>query len=231
MMADFMFGDMITWTLFGLGMIIVLFAQFKINGAYNKYKSINLNKSITGQEVARQILDANGLNDVHVVKVQGKLTDHYDPRRKVVRLSPSIFDGETIAAASVAAHEAGHAIQDKTGYTFMKIRAFLVPVVNLVSYVGYIVLFISLLGMINGFLNISIIMISAAILFQLVTLPVEFDASKRAKSELEKLSLVSPAESDGVSSMLGAAAMTYVASLINSLLQLLRLVIMFNRRR
>ena len=223
--------DMLTWTLFGLGMIIVLFAQFKINGAYNKYKKVNLNRSITGQEVARQILDTNGLNDVHIVKVQGKLSDHYDPRRKVVRLSPSIFDGETIAAASVAAHEAGHAIQDKTGYTFMRVRAFLVPVVNLVTYVGYIVLVLSLIGMINGFLNISIIMISAAILFQLVTLPVEFDASKRAKNELEKLSLVTPEESSGVSSMLGAAALTYVASLINSLLQLLRLVIILNRRR
>ncbi len=218
--------NILTISLFVIGFIIVLYAQIKINSTYGRYKNIKLNKNITGQEVARMILDNNGLNNIYVVETQGELTDHYDPKRKVIKLSKQIFHDNAIASVAVAAHEVGHAIQDKEGYLFMKIRSFLVPVVNLITYIGYIVAFISLFAGITGYLKISIIMILAAILFQLVTLPVEFDASKRAKEQLIKLGIVDDKEATGVNKMLSAAAFTYVASFISSLINLLRLIIM-----
>jgi len=213
-----------------VGFIIILWAQTTVNSSYKKYKKIKTTKGLSGQEVARAILDRNGLKDIYVVETRGELSDHYDPSRKVIRLSKEIFHGDTIAAAAVAAHECGHAIQDKDGYIFMKIRSFLVPVVNLVTYIGYIVAFISIFAGATGYLKISILMILAALLFQLVTLPVEFDASKRANEELLKLNLVSHDEVIQTKSMLKSAALTYVASFISSLLNLLRLVIMLNDR-
>lgn len=222
--------NILTLTLFIIGFIIVLYAQIKINSTYGKYKNIKLNKNITGQEVARMILDSNGMNDIHVVETQGELTDHYDPRRKVVRLSKQIFHDNAIASVAVAAHEVGHAIQDKENYIFMKIRSILVPVVNFITYIGYIVAFISLLAGITGYLKVSIIIILAALLFQLVTLPVEFDASKRGREQLVKLGIIDESEEKGVKKMLDAAAFTYVASFISSLLNLLRLIIMLRDR-
>lgn len=222
--------NILTLTLFIIGFIIVLYAQIKINSTYGKYKNIKLNKNISGQEVARMILDSNGMNDIHVVETQGELTDHYDPRRKVVRLSKQIFHDNAIASVAVAAHEVGHAIQDKEGYIFMKIRSILVPVVNFITYIGYIVAFISLLAGITGYLKVSIIIILAALLFQLVTLPVEFDASKRGREQLVKLGIIDGSEEKGVKKMLDAAAFTYVASFISSLLNLLRLIIMLRDR-
>lgn len=222
--------NILTLTLFIIGFIIVLYAQIKINSTYGKYKNIKLNKNITGQEVARMILDSNGMNDIHVVETQGELTDHYDPRRKVVRLSKQIFHDNAIASVAVAAHEVGHAIQDKENYIFMKIRSILVPVVNFITYIGYIVAFISLLAGITGYLKVSIIIILAALLFQLVTLPVEFDASKRGREQLVKLGVIDGSEEKGVKKMLDAAAFTYVASFISSLLNLLRLIIMLRDR-
>ena len=222
--------NILTLTLFIIGFIIVLYAQIKINSTYGKYKNIKLNKNITGQEVARMILDSNGMNNIHVVETQGELTDDYDPRRKVVRLSKQIFHDNAIASVAVAAHEVGHAIQDKEGYIFMKIRSILVPVVNFITYIGYIVAFISLLAGITGYLKVSIIIILAALLFQLVTLPVEFDASKRGREQLVKLGIIDGSEEKGVKKMLDAAAFTYVASFISSLLNLLRLIIMLRDR-
>ncbi|CCY27966.1 MAG: zinc metallopeptidase [Acholeplasma sp.] len=222
--------NILTLTLFIIGFIIVLYAQIKINSTYGKYKNIKLNKNISGQEVARMILDSNGMNDIHVVETQGELTDHYDPRRKVVRLSKQIFHDNAIASVAVAAHEVGHAIQDKENYIFMKIRSILVPVVNFITYIGYIVAFISLLAGITGYLKVSIIIILAALLFQLVTLPVEFDASKRGREQLVKLGIIDGSEEKGVKKMLDAAAFTYVASFISSLLNLLRLIIMLRDR-
>lgn len=222
--------NILTLTLFIIGFIIVLYAQIKINSTYGKYRNIKLNKNITGQEVARMILDSNGMNNIHIVETQGELTDYYDPKRKVVRLSKQIFHDNAIASVAVAAHEVGHAIQDKEGYVFMKIRSILVPVVNFITYIGYIVAFISLLAGITGYLKISIIIILAALLFQLVTLPVEFDASKRGREQLVKLGIIDESEEKGVKKMLDAAAFTYVASFISSLLNLLRLIIMLRDR-
>lgn len=220
----------ITMLLFFIGIIIVLRAQFQISSSYKKYSEIKNKFDLTGQEVARKILDANGLNDIYVIQNKGELTDHYDPTRKVVKLSKGVFGENTIAAISIAAHEVGHAIQDKEGYTFMKIRSALVPVVNFISYVGYFALFISIIGGITGYLKTSIFIILATLVFQLVTLPVEFNASKRGKEQLIKLGLIDTVEMSEVSNMLNAAAMTYVASFISSLLNLLRLVIMLGGR-
>lgn len=209
-----------------IAFVIVLMAQVSVNGAFNKYKKVSTKKGLTGFETARQILDRNGLNNIHIVEVRGNLTDHYDPQRKVVRLSHEIFHGNSVASISIAAHEVGHALQDKNNYIFLKIRAFLVPVVNLISYLGYFSLFISILGGLTSYLMMSILIISATIVFQLITLPVEFDASKRAKVELVNLGIIDKPETKGVEKMLTAAALTYVAGLVSSILNLLRLIIM-----
>lgn len=213
-----------------LSAVIVLAAQFKINSTYKKYRVVETSKGLSGQEVARKILDAAGLQDIYIVETKGELTDHYDPRRKVIRLSKSIFHDSTIASAAVAAHECGHAIQDKEGYTFMKIRSMLVPIVNLISYLGYFGLVISIFAGITGYIKLSILILTASVVFQLVTLPVEFDASKRGLQQLKDLNLIEDTEQTGATKMLSAAAMTYVASLVSTLLDILRLVIILGNR-
>ena len=221
---------MLFWGLFILGIIIVLWAQFNINSNYKKYSQIKVKTGLSGQEVARKILDANGLQNIYIVETQGELTDHYDPKRKVIRLSHTIFHKDSISSVGVAAHECGHAIQDKEGYSFMRIRSALVPFVNFVSYLGYFGLIISLFAGLTGYLKISILVLLVTILFQLVTLPVEFDASKRAKEQLVQLGIIDSSEHEQVSKVLTAAALTYVAGLISNLLQLLRLVILLSNR-
>ncbi len=221
---------MLFWGLAILGFIIVIWAQINVNSNYKKYKEIKVKAGLSGQEVARKILDANGLENIHIVETQGELTDHYDPKRKVIRLSHTIFHEDSISSVGVAAHECGHAIQDKEGYTFMKIRSALVPFVNLVSYLGYFGLVVSIFAGLTGYLKISILVLVITIIFQLVTLPVEFDASKRAKEQLIKLGLIDNDEHEQVNKVLSAAAMTYVAGLISNLLQLLRLLILLSGR-
>ena len=211
--------------------LIPIIAQINISTSYGKYKKLGNSKKISGFEVARKILDANGLDDIYVVETSGNLTDHYDPSRKVIKLSRDIFKGESIAAMAVAAHECGHAIQDKENYTFMRIRSFLVPVVNLVSSFSWIVIFIGLLTEYFQIFYIGIALISVGLLFQLITLPVEFDASKRAKKELEKLKISNNEEAIGVKKMLTAAALTYVASVLTSVLEIIRLIAIFNSDR
>lgn len=211
--------------------IIPVVAQINISVSYSKYKKINNSKGLSGFEVARKILDANGLEDVYVVETSGNLSDHYDPNRKVIKLSKDIFNGDTIAAASVAAHECGHAIQDKDNYTFMRIRSFLVPVVNLASSFSWIVIFIGLMSEALNIFMFGIGLISIGLVFQLITLPVEFDASKRARKELEKLKLIGSGEEVGVAKMLNSAAMTYVASVLTSVLEIIRLIAIFDDRR
>lgn len=225
------YEDAITLFLAFIGFAITLIAQLGINGTYKKYKDVENKKRITGQEVARKILDENGLTNVHVVEVKGELSDHYDPSAQVVRLSTDIYHGETVAAMAVAAHECGHAIQDKVDYKFMKIRSSLVPIVNLISYLGYFTVIVSLIAGITGYLMIGILIILATLVFQLVTLPVEFDASKRALKELEKYQITSENEINGATTMLKAAAFTYVASVISSIMSLLRLIIMLLNNR
>ena len=214
-----------------VGIIVSLIAQGYVTSSYSKYKKKQNKRGISGFEVARKILDENGLKEVYVTEVRGNLTDHYDPGRKVIRLSSDIFHGTTIASASVAAHEVGHALQDKENYSFMKFRSMMFPLVNISSYGGY---FAILIGIIFGIIDLIWIGIALEIiilLFQLVTLPVEFNASSRAKEKLKQYNLLDPNELEGSSKMLRAAALTYVASVITTLLQVLRLVIMFTGRR
>ena len=164
------------------------------------------------------------------LKQGGNLTDHYDPSKKLIKLSTDIYNGTSIASCAVAAHECGHAIQDKDNYVFFKIRSFLVPIVNLVSYLGYFGLIVSIIGGLTGYLKLSITILLATVIFQLVTLPVELNASNRAKKQLESLNLIGSGEDKGVRKVLSAAAMTYVAGLISSILNLLRIVLILNRR-
>ncbi len=208
--------------------LVPLFAQINVSASFSKYKKADNKKKVTGFDVARKILDANGLEDIYIVETGGNLTDHYDPTRKVIKLSHDIFHGESVAAASVAAHECGHAIQDKVGYKFMRFRSLLVPVVNLVSSFSWIVILIGLLTEYFQIFIFGIGLISIGLLFQLVTLPVEFDASKRAKAELKRLKLIDNNEDSYVSKMLGAAALTYVAGVLTSILEIVRLLLIFN---
>ena len=213
-----------------IGLGISLIAQIIVTTSYNKYKKIQNSKSITGYDVARKILDKNNLTEIMILETKGNLSDHYDPSRKVIKLSTDIYHGTSIAAASVAAHECGHAIQDKDRYKPMRIRSKIVPTVNLCSKLGYIAI---ILGAIFSYqlIEIGIILLATILVFELITLPVEFNASKRALQELDKLKLIGKEEKTKSKSMLRAAAFTYVASLITSFLQILRLVLIFTNRR
>ena len=215
--------------LYLLVFIIPLIAQFNVSSTYSKYKKLANTKGLCGQEVARKILDANGLDRVHIVEVRGNLSDHYDPKQKVVRLSTEVFHGESIASLAVAAHECGHAIQDKENYSWLRLRTVFVPIVNIITYSAYIILFASIFLQIINWLPVAIAMVFIGLLFQLITLPVEFNASDRALKQLNKLSLVTKEDSDGAGQMLKAAAWTYVAAVLSSLLNLLRLLRAFDR--
>lgn len=211
-------------------MIIVLVAQAFVSGCYNKYSKIRNIKGITGGEVARDVLDNNGLGDVDVVETGGNLTDHYDPKRKVVRLSRSVYHGDSIASVAVACHECGHAIQDKNGYLFMRIRSSLVPVVNISSYAGYFAIMFGILASSFNLIWTGIILEMVILLFQIITLPVEFDASRRVLVELEKYNFLNSDELEQGKVMLTSAALTYVAGVASTLLQILRLILLFGRR-
>ena len=209
-----------------LGFLITGYAQLKLKINYGKYKQVQAISKQRGCEVARKILDKNGLKNINVEEVAGDLTDHYDPTNKVVRLSSDIYSGTSIASVSVAAHECGHAIQDKIGYTPMRIRSALVPVVNISTKIGYAVIVIGITAGLLKIATFGLILILSMLLFQLVTLPVEFDASRRGKIELDELKVLNTSEQKGSAKMLSAAAFTYVASVLSTLLQVLRLVLM-----
>jgi len=216
--------------LYFLALIIPMIAQIYVSSSYNKFKRLNNGKSMSGFEVARKILDKNGLKDLYVVETKGNLTDHYDPKRKTVKLSSEVFHGDSIAAMAVAAHECGHAIQDKEGYFFMKVRSFIFPIVSFGTKFAYIVLFIGLVANMMNLIWAGILLVGLGLLFQLVTLPVEFDASRRALKELETNIGVPNNDLEGTKIMLKAAAMTYVAGVLSSALEILRLILIFNDR-
>ena len=175
--------------------------------------------------MAREILDKNGLEDIYIVEIKGELTDHYDPTKKVVRLSTDIFHGETIAAAAVAAHECGHAIQDKESYTFLKIRSAIYPVVNVATSISYYIILLGFLMQAFQLIYLGIALTCCGLLFQVVTLPVEFDASRRALEKLQDYKIVDNSEFDGAKEVLTAAALTYVAGVLASMLQIFRLIL------
>ena len=191
-----------------VSMVITIAAQVYISKCYSKYKNIGNQSGITGFEVARKILDENGLSNIHVVETKGELSDHYDPGRKVIRLSRDVFNGNSIASVAVAAHECGHAIQDKNGYWFLKFRNFIVPFVNICSRLGYIAIFIGIIASLFDIAMFGIILLCAILIFQLITLPVEFNASSRALKEIERLKLLDHNEQSQGKTMLTAAALT-----------------------
>lgn len=224
-----------TYLLILAGLVITLLAQAKMRSAYAKYSTIESVKGMTGAEAARKILLMNGVYDVTVHPISGSLTDHYDPARKVLNLSESVYGKTSLAAVGVAAHECGHALQDSEEYFPLKARSALVPVANFGAGISwYLFLAGLLLGGSFGFLcELGIILFSGAVLFQLVTLPVEINASGRALKQLTDAGIIEAEEKSGVKSVLTAAALTYVAAAAASVLQLLRLILIYggNGRR
>ena len=197
---------------------------------YKKTKNIVSRKGMSGYEVARKILDSNGLNNVKVEEVGGVLSDHYDPKGKVVRLSSDIYSNNSLASVSVAAHECGHAIQDKNNYFFLRFRSFIFPLVSFASRIGYLVIIISIFAELIKLLWIGILLECIILLFQIVTLPVEFNASRRALKQIVDLGIVDTIEQKSCRKMLKAAALTYVASVATAILEVLRLVLIARRR-
>lgn len=223
---DYTFYNMLGYLLVFSAGIITLVAEYFVQGRYHNYCSIKSKKKLTGQEIARIILDKNGLDNIYVTEVKGTLTDHYDPNRRVVRLSTDVFHGDSIASISVAAHECGHAVQHKEGYLMIKIRGFIFPFVSFASKFGYLAI---LLGFLFHMLDLAwagVGLLLVILLFQLVTLPVEFDASKRALKELEDEKILDSSEIEGSRDMLKAAAMTYVAGLAATIMEILRFVLL-----
>lgn len=200
-----------------------LLAQIFIKISYENNSRIKNSKELTGYDVARKILDKNGLNDLLIVETNGYLTDHYDPNRKVIKLSRNIYGNDTISSMAVAAHEVGHAIQDKEGYFFLRLRTFIFPIVSFISRISWLVILIGFFFEIVNAIYLGIIIVSASVIFELVTLPVEINASKRAIKELNSLNLIT-GEEDKVKNVLTAAALTYVAGTLAEILQLIRLI-------
>lgn len=221
-----------TYILVIIGMVLCLGASALVKGTYKRYKEMYPARFISGAEAAERILRSAGIQDVRIEQVAGELTDHYDPREKVLRLSQENYNTSSVAAIGVAAHEAGHAIQHNRGYFPLKFRNAILPAANLGSQLGVPLV---LIGLVFSFgdtlINVGIIMFAFAVLFQVVTLPVEFNASKRAVKMLEEQGILYGEELAGCKKVLSAAAMTYVAAAASSALQLLRLVLLGGRRR
>nr|WP_194074607.1 zinc metallopeptidase [Oceanobacillus halophilus] len=212
---------------FALIILIPLWAQGKVKSTYKKYSKQPTSSYMTGAEVARKILDDNGLYDVTIEETRGMLSDHYDPRKKVVRLSSDNYHGRSMAASAVAAHEVGHAIQDQQDYAFLRFRSALVPVANLGSNLSMILIIAGIIFYSQSWILLGIIFMAAAVLFQLVTLPVEFDASNRAMGELVSTGVIRNNEERDTKKVLNAAAMTYVAAALVALLELSRFLLIF----
>ncbi len=208
-------------------LIIPIWAQSRVKNTYRKYSKQPTSSYMTGAEVARKILDDNGLYDVTIEETKGTLSDHYDPRKKVVRLSTDNYHGRSMAASAVAAHEVGHAIQDQQEYAFLKFRSALVPVANIGSNLSFFFIFAGLIFGAMNWLLLGIIFMSAAVLFQLITLPVEFDASNRAMGQLVSSGVIRNNEERETKKVLNAAAMTYVAAALVAVAELVRFILIF----
>ena len=220
-----------TYILIIIAAIISLIAQWRVNSAFSKYSRVASMSGMTGAQAARMILQSNGINDVSVQRISGKLTDHYNPSTKVLNLSESVYGSTSVAAIGVAAHECGHAIQHARGYFPLSLRTALVPVANIGSQLSWVFIIVgAILSFNQTLITIGIIMFSAAVLFQLVTLPVEFNASARALEQLESNGILYRDEVSQTRKVLSAAALTYVAAAATAILQPLRLIILFGGR-
>src|SRR5260221_5663640 len=219
------------WWIIIPGVILGIYAQIKISSTYNRYTQVPTNENLTGAEAARTILDTAGLENVPVSEVPGHLTDHYDPTKRELFLSSENFHGNSVAAVGVAAHESGHALQHKAAYAPLHLRMALVPITQIATFAWQGILLVGFfLGMFGKFLGIAVLIFTILAFFQLVTLPVEFDASRRAKARLVELGLVRGEEAVGVSKVLNAAALTYVAALVGTVLQLAQFLLLARER-
>ncbi len=207
--------------------LVPLWAQFRVKGTFVKYSRVANSTYRTGADVARKVLNSNGLFNVAVEEGRGFLSDHYDPRSKTVRLSPENFHGHSIAATAIAAHECGHAIQDAQRYAFLRVRHALVPVANIGSNFSWVLVLIGIFFQMSGLLLAGIIFMAAAVLFQVITLPVEFNASNRAMDQVVSLGLIRNEEERDARKVLNAAALTYVAAAAVAVLELVRLLLIF----
>ena len=212
-------------------LLLSLYAQFKVKSAFSKYSQVQTMRKISGKEAAALLLRSNSISNVTIQRIGGSLSDHYDPSHKVLRLSEPVYDKTSIAAVGVAAHETGHAIQDKEKYAPLVLRSTLVPVANIGSSAGPYLALAGIIFRMNLLLNIGIILFACAVLFYLVTLPVEIDASRRALKVLEHNAVLSQEELRGAKRVLSAAALTYVASALTAMANLLRLILISRDRR
>lgn len=219
-----------TYLLVIIGAVICMIASANVSRTFNKYSRVSTRRRVSAEEVAAQILQGAGITDVRIERISGNLTDHYDPRNKVLRLSDSVYGSTSVAAVGVAAHECGHAVQHRVGYVPLKARNAIVPVVNLGSKLSWPVIVIGLILGSVGLLNVGIILFAFTLLFQVVTLPVEFNASGRALRILRERGILYDEEVHSARKVLTAAAMTYVTSVVSTILQLLRLVMLYGRR-
>ena len=208
-----------------------LFAQQRVRSTFNKYSKVRSVNGMTGAQAAARILDNHGLSNVEIERVQGRLTDHYDPRSKTLRLSPDVYDAPSVAAVGIAAHEVGHALQDQSRYPALALRSAMVPTVQFGSKLGPILFFVGLILSFAPLAWLGVIAFAAVALFSVVTLPVEFNASSRAKQLLVSEGILAPQEMDGVNKVLNAAAMTYVAAALSAVVWLLRYVSILTGRR
>lgn len=220
-----------TYLLLIIGMLITAAATARLNSVYGKYRKVRSASGMTGAEAAQRILRAAGISDVSIGMVNGSLSDHYDPISKRVNLSREIYEGTSLASVGVAAHECGHAIQHATNYLPLNFRSMIVPIANIGSSLSWPLFLVGLIFSIGPLLTVGILLFAMAVLFQLVTLPVEFNASKRALYMLGSTGILGEQEKKGAKAVLQAAALTYVAALMASILQLLRLVAFSRRRR
>lgn len=212
-------------------LILPIYAQLKVKSTYKKFSQVPAQKGMTGAQVARMILDNHGLYDVRVVPTQGVLSDHYNPATKTVALSEDNYYNTSLAGTAVAAHEVGHAIQHKEAYSFLTLRSKLVPVANISSNASWIFVLIGIFASQSGFLLAGIALLAVGVVFQIVTLPVEFDASKRAMNEVVALGIISNNEERSAKKVLSAAAMTYVAAAAVAVLELVRLILIYTNMR
>ena len=211
--------------------LLSLWAQARVSSTFKKYQKQVSQRRMTGYDAARRILDSNGLSHIKIEHIQGNLTDHYDPRANIIRLSDGVYNSQSIAAMGVAAHEAGHAVQHSVGYVPIKLRNTVLPVANIGSHLSIPLAFLGFFLGIESLVSFGIILFGAVVLFQIVTLPVEFNASSRAVDTLFSSGLIAEDEKKGVKKVLGAAALTYVAAALTSLMNLLRLILLFGGRR
>jgi len=219
-----------TYILLLPAIVLAVYAQFKVQSTFRRYAAVRSSTGYTGAQMAAELLRRQGIADVKVEPVQGMLADHYDPRTKVLRLSPEVYGSDSLAAIGVAAHETGHAVQHRVGYAPLALRSAIVPVAGVSTTAAWILFLIGLLFSRPALMDLGILLFLAYVLFALVTLPVEFNASRRAVQLLQGEGLVLPREADGVRAVLGAAALTYVAAAAMAVLQLVRLIALRNMR-